>query len=106
MKSFFTIAMCVLVLAGCQWVKPRAGAEQVSLVKPSHVYDCQKIGSTSSSVRSKVGFVARKPAKVAQELVVLAKNEAAKLGGDTIVAQGEIVDGSQSFDVYQCGAGQ
>lgn len=105
MRSVLIVVMGLvmgLLLASCQWVKPTSGSESISLVKPGHAENCQKIGMTRSKVKDGLGVVKRKGSKVTQELVTLAKNEAVKLGGDTIVATGDIVEGEQEFDVYKC----
>ncbi len=92
----------VMGLSACQWVKPTEGGDQVSLVKRTHIVNCEKLGSTTSRVKEKVGIVKRKERKVVDELVTLAKNEAAGLGGDTIVASGALQAGAQAFDIYRC----
>ena len=46
--------------------------------------------------------VQRKPGKVAEELERLARNEAAELGGDRIVALGPVRDGQRSYAVFAC----
>ena len=33
-----------------------------------------------------------------------ARNEAPSLGGDTVVAEGDVIDGRQLFGVYACGS--
>lgn len=100
--TFLSFSACCLLLSACQWVKPTEAGDNVALVKTNHVVDCEKIGATTANVKDRVGFVARKDRKVSEELVVLAKNEAAKLGGDSIVALTEENDGSQTFEVYAC----
>jgi hypothetical protein len=50
-----------------------------------------------------VGPVDRNNITVADELEVLARNEAAKMRADTIKPLAEPVDGSQPWGVYQCG---
>lgn len=92
----------VLTVFGCQWVKPTDGGDNVSLVKMAHVVNCEKLGSTTSTVKDSIGFIDRKERKVVDELVTLAKNDAAKMGGDTIVAKKAISEGSQEFNVYRC----
>lgn len=101
-QKLFLFGWVLLGLQGCQWVKPTAAAQEVALVKPAHVENCEKLGSTTSTVKGKVGFVERKDQKVTDELVTLAKNEAASLKGDTIIAVGAPVDGRQKFDIYRC----
>ena len=89
-------------LHACTWVKTSEEAENVALVKAAHVANCEKVATTTSTVREKVGMIERKEEKVGKELVALAKNEAIKVGGDTILADGPIQDGSQKFLIYRC----
>ena len=96
------LCAAVTVLSACQWVKPTEESAHVSVVKPAHAFNCQKLGSTTSSVKGRIGFFERSNAKVGQELVTLAKNEAARIGGNTLVAKGSISEGSQVFDVFRC----
>ncbi len=97
-----SVTVLIAGLTACQWVKPTDGGDQVSLVKRAHIINCEKLGTTTSTVKEKVGIVKRKERKVVDELVTLAKNEAAGLGGDTIVANGALQQGSQAFDIYRC----
>ncbi|WP_086931275.1 DUF4156 domain-containing protein [Agarilytica rhodophyticola] len=101
MGRVLVLALCVIA-TGCKWVKPSDNGKDVALVKPIHVQNCKKLAVTTSVGKKKVGFVKRKDDVVSDELVTLAKNEAAKINGDTIVAIGEMVDGSQKFDIYSC----
>ncbi len=101
MRSIILIA-AVSTVTACTWVKPTDQGSEVALVKPAHIYDCTKIGSTTSQVKQKVGIIERKEQKVTDELITLAKNEAARVGGDTILAKGAVQDGEQTFDIYRC----
>jgi len=97
------LALLVLVyLCGCTWVDPDAGADNVTLVMPKHVADCKSLGTTMVEVKDKVGFIHRSDEKVAEELLTLAKNAAVKAGGDTLVADGAPVEGTQKFKIYKC----
>jgi hypothetical protein len=98
------IALITLVLSawGCTWVKPSSQSHEIILAKPNQVVNCVKKGITTSKTLSKVVIVPRSNDKVFSELVMLAKNEAVILGGDTVVAEGELMDGAQSFGVYRC----
>lgn len=102
MKAWLMIGAAALVLAGCTWVKLERGAEGVRLVEPSHVRNCERLGSTTTSVRSRVAGVERSPAKVEAELADLARNSAWDMNGDTIVADGPIEDGERRFIIYRC----
>ncbi len=94
--------IAMLALAGCTWVKPTQQGAEVSLVKAAHVQECKKLGSTTSQVKDSVGFIERRDKNVTQELINLAKNEAAKMGGDTIVAKEAPLEGRQTFAIYDC----
>ncbi|WGP00404.1 DUF4156 domain-containing protein [Saccharophagus degradans] len=92
----------VVALCACSWVKPISGAEQVSLIKPGIAQACKELGSASAQVKDRVGIFGRNEKKIADELVALAKNEAVRMGGDAVVAQGAPKDGFQKFNVYLC----
>ena len=102
------IALLIVVpgMTACTWVEPTKEGSDVSLVKAFNVETCRKVGTTATSVKHKVGIFTRSQEKVTEELTTLAKNKAAEMGGDSIVAQGEPVDGSMSFDIYKCGENQ
>jgi len=89
-------------VAGCTWVKLSDDGAQVRQAKADEVGNCRHIGMVTTHTRDKV-VLERNTAKVHEELLVLARNEAATLGGDTIVPTGPAVEGRQEFDVYGCG---
>ena len=97
------VAVCVgFILSSCTWVRVTSQGEGVRLVQSAKAVEpCKKIGKVNTKVVSEVVFN-RDAEKVAGELADLARNEAATLGGDTIVPTSEIIDGRRSFDVYQC----
>lgn len=97
------IAVCGgLILSSCTWVKVTPNGQSVRLVPSAKVVEsCRRIGKVNTKVVSKVVFN-RDTENVASELADLARNEAALLGGDTILATSAINDGRRSFDVYQC----
>jgi len=102
MKLTITLVSIAFVLGACQWVKTSDAGMNVSLVKAEHVQNCKNLGTTRVSVKDKIGFIKRKKGKVADELINLARNEAARSGGDSIVAEGPETDGEQSFSIYNC----
>lgn len=91
-----------LAASGCTWVKPIPGASRVTLVMPTHVSQCQSLGTTVSQVKAQVGPVHRSESKVQEELLTLAQNSAVEIGGDTLVAEGPPSQGSQRFRIYKC----
>ncbi|MFX4227817.1 MAG: DUF4156 domain-containing protein [Porticoccaceae bacterium] len=97
-----TPILAALALSACTWVEPAEEAANVAVVEARHVITCERIGVTSASVKDRIGFINRSDRRVAEELATLAKNSAAAMGGDTLVASSEIDDGVQEFIVYRC----
>lgn len=87
---------------GCTWVQLTTEGESVRLATAAEVVNCSRIGSTTSTTRSRVWVADRGSEKVQDELITLARNEAGTLGGNTIVADGTIEEGRQRFIVYRC----
>ena len=100
------IIAALAMLPACTWVKLTEQGETVTVV--SKVADsCERLGSTSSQTKADIASVGRNDKKVATELQTLARNSAAKMGGDTIVAESEVSEsGEQKFGVYRCGAAE
>lgn len=101
MKRLVILALSAS-LAACTWVKPTPEGEKVRLLSKIEVQNCDYKGDATVSLMSKVGPVKRKTEKVKKELQVLARNNAAQMGGDTIVVMSDIVKGEQTFGVYRC----
>lgn len=96
--------VCLFTVAGgCSWVKTSDSGARVRVATAGEVEDCDDAGTTHVSVMEKLGVLERNQVKVAKELATLARNSAAQLGGDTVVATTDIVDGTQTFAVYRCG---
>ena len=103
--ALLAIALPLLIglgLSGCTWVKPEAGADDVVVRTAAQVGQCERIGQTTTSVRDRVAAVQRRPGRVEEELETLARNSAAELGGNTLVADGPVRDGQRRFLIYSC----
>ena len=100
---FYVLSLVIICLPACTWVEPTKESSEVSLVKGFNVKTCEKLGATTATVKQKIGFIIRDEGTVLKELTTLAKNSAAKMGGDSIVANEPMVDGVMSFDIYRCG---
>jgi hypothetical protein len=97
------IVLLALGAAGCAWVRLTPEGEDVRVASAGEVSACEKLGATHSKTSDRAGIFARNPRKIDEEVEFLARNEAANMGGDTIVSQGPISeDGRRSFDVYRC----
>ncbi len=69
------------------------------------VSGCDRLASTTVSVRDRVAAVQRSPGKVEEELETLARNSAIDINGDTIVPDGPAQDGRRRYIIYYCGEG-
>ncbi len=99
----FSSLLVALTLTSCATVKPTPGSETVQLITQEAGAQCQRLGSASAQVLDEVAFLPRGDAPMADELLVLAKNEAVKMGGNAVATAGEIVDGTRSYIVFLCG---
>ena len=106
MNQFKIIVAGLLVIAfssGCTWVALEDSGKRVRVVgSAAEVEGCESKGEITTSVRDKVAFVSRDPAKVNDEIEALARNQAAELGADTVRGVGEMDNGSKRFDAFRC----
>ncbi len=63
---------------------------------------CEALGTTRVSVLDKVGILKRSPEKIARELDIMARNAAADLGGNAVVATDDIEEGERRYRVLRC----
>ena len=96
-----TLITLTLSLGACSFVQLTDAGHGVAQMEPADVANCTAIGEVSSQTRSKV-VVERGREKVREELIVLARNEAAGLGANAIVPVGPPEDGQQRFRAYRC----
>ena len=101
MRRLFLVLLCLSVCA-CAWVKLTPGGEKVRVLEASEVSTCKQLGDTTVSLLAKVAGINRNEEQVAKELATLARNAAADMGGDTIVAISPVKDGKRSYSVYKC----
>jgi hypothetical protein len=100
-----SLVLC-LSLAACSWgIKLDSGGDKVRTAWNGDVAGCRDVGKVTVSVLDHVGPMDRNGIKVRDELEVMARNEAASLGGDTVKPLGEPRDGEQSWTAYHCGRG-
>jgi hypothetical protein len=102
MRNILSLGLIASLLMACTWVELTPEAEEVRVVEAVDVAKCKMVGLTTVSVKPDVGFVKRSPEKIKTELETLARNEAIKLKGDTLVEATAIQDGEQTFKVYKC----
>ena len=99
----YLLCLSVILLPACTWVEPTTESNDVTLVKSFNVKSCRKLTTTTATISQNISIITRDEETVTEELITLAKNKAAKLGGDSIVSLGPAVDGSMTFEIYKCG---
>lgn len=102
-NKIIVIIGSVVLLNACVGVKETRRSQNVDLVKARYVEACDYRGTVDANVTPKIGGITiMSQKKTAKELITLAKNNAAEMGGDTIVVASGIRGGRQSFKVYRC----
>jgi len=105
MKILPLVLAVTLPLAACSWgITLDRGGEKVRTAWDGHVAGCRDAGRVTVSVLGRVGPVDRSSTKVRDELEVMARNEAASLGADTVRPLDEPRDGQQNWQAYVCGS--
>jgi len=100
-KSVLAALAIVCLVSGCTWVKLTAEGAKVKQSTAPDVASCTRVGTANAMTKDRV-LIKRGPQKVQEELVVLAANEAATMGGNAIVPEGVPVEGRQTYVVYKC----
>ncbi len=101
MRKFFP-SLLLITLTGCTWVELTDEGKAVQ-VADSAPATCTEIGTASATIKADVATIDRNRDKVATELETLARNHAAGMGGDVIVAAGPVSeDGKRDYTVYDC----
>ena len=101
-KISMLLGLSLLLGACASGIKLSQEGEKVRVLDPSEVSTCRELGKTNTSVTWVVVGIARPEETVAKELRLVARNSAARMGGDTIVPLTVIEKGQQTFVVYKC----
>jgi hypothetical protein len=101
MKIKLIIAATIL-LSACSGVKLTPDGEKIRVLGPGEVSSCRELGKTNTSVTATVAGIERPDDTIAKELIVIASNGAARMGGDTLVPLTVVEAGQQTFVVYKC----
>ncbi|NHO68035.1 DUF4156 domain-containing protein [Aestuariicella hydrocarbonica] len=93
--------LTIMTVSACTWVKTAPGADQVALKNAQDVVACKYLGTATGKTKDSLVFK-RNSDKVATEVLTLARNEAFSQGGNAVVPKGGVVNGVQTFAIYQC----
>jgi len=94
----FTVVLITLSTSACTWVQLNESGKQVRFATATDVIACQKIGNVLATTRAVIikGSV-RNANTIAKELIALARNQAATIHADTMVAGRPVLEGRQTF---------
>lgn len=96
--------MIAMPLAACSWgIKLDSAGTKIRVAWNDDVSACRDLGKITVSVLDNVGPIDRRKTKVNDELEIMARNEGASMGADTIKPLAEPHDGEQSWGAYACG---
>lgn len=104
MKPYFAIAGLIVAatVSGCVFVQPTEAGKKVRVLTTGEVDRCRSLGNVTSTVQDRVGVIIRRQDTVEDDVLQNARNAAADMGGDTIVAVSALDGGKQTFGVYRC----
>jgi hypothetical protein len=104
-KTMLVAVLGAMALSGCSWgIKLNDAGRQVRTAWNGDVSSCRDLGKVTVSVMDRIGPIDRNDIKVRDELEVMARNEAATMGADTVKPLAEPNGGSQSWGAYKCGS--
>lgn len=96
--------MLSALLGACTWVKPDPGAEAVRVIDADGTAGCERVAQIDSNSLDRIAGVRRDGRKLQQELDTLARNEALRLGADTVSRDGpEPESGRMRYTAWRCG---
>lgn len=102
MKKAFFLGLMAFTLSGCAFNKVEDNAKHVLIVEAYNVKGCEKLGTTTAKVKNTIGGINVPETQLKAELNNIAKNDAASMGGDSVVVLSPIKGGFQSFAIYKC----
>jgi len=94
------LVMSIFALQACSFVELAPGANQI-IFSNNHT-SCQKVDEYHASVRTTTMLIDRSSKAIAEELQILAQNNAYKNKANAIWPSSEIRSGKQSFDILRC----
>lgn len=88
-------------LTGCTWVRLTDGGDAVMVLE--QVPDgCMRVGRVTSTSKDAVAGIDRNADRLGDEVEILARNEAATLGANTVVPVSALEAGRRSYEAWNC----
>lgn len=102
-RHFITKSLLVglcLAFSACSFVELQPGAENIIFAKQGD--GCERVKTFTAKVKTSTLFINRRPEAIANELQVLAQNEAFSSYANAIWPISDIKEGQQLFDILNC----
>lgn len=97
LTAFSVLALSLILAAACSNIKLTSdGSNVIEMGQLDVLEKCELLGKVTTNAKN----VNR--SQEDKDRSILARNEAAKMGGNVVVPQGEVVDNAQEFNVYRC----
>jgi hypothetical protein len=93
------VAACGLA---CTWVPLTPEGERVEVLPEGAASSCEQLGQTRVRTTDRIWIFARGEAKVLEEQASLARNEAARMGGNAVSPVEPSGGAERLFGVYRC----
>lgn len=101
-KSNLSLILLAAILASCSFVTLNPQAKSVTVIPNANaVSNCKFLGNTNVSLWSKAGTF-QSTDKIESQLDILARNEAAGMGGNTVTPNSPINNNQRAYSVYNC----
>ena len=100
--KFFLFFISLTTSLGAGFVDLTEEGSKVRQAQSGEVNNCKKVGQGTATTRSKRVFFKRRSGNVQEELIGLARNEAAKLGANAVVPDEIGEDGKMKWSGYLC----
>ena len=98
----FALALLLPFMSACTWVPLSDEGGRVQLRSLDQARACEQKSRVTVSVKDTVAGITRNVDKMRGELETLARNEAARVGGNAVAAESEPTEGRQVFLIYRC----
>ena len=94
------MASLCIILSACSFVELKHGAENIIFAQKGD--GCELVKSLTAEVKISTLFIDRRPEAIANELQILAQNEAYSVYANAIWPSSEIKEGKQTFEILKC----
>lgn len=101
-KLLISLSIISALISGCSFVELKPDADTVKILTTEQAANCKSVGTATTKVIDEVMLISRNEETMAEELEILARNEAIKSGANAIVPVSDIEEGQRTFKVYVC----